>query len=396
MKKLSAKIVFSICLLFFTGYHLTFSQVSAVITIANENVSGSDYFFDLYIHEGSASSGPVYLGDSQFRISFANNRFTNPDLHQVSNPSSLFGQEDGYGTFIPTNADGAFNDAITRNNYYNSISVTIPNGQPNILNIELNGPGPGNQNAFDTRVAKIDNNQLTHRLGRYRISGYKGSGDPNLSLVTSGSFSTAILTYASSSPWNTSVVSISAGALPVEWLNFTAENTLNQEVELSWSTAWEINNDRFVIEKKLKHGEFTDIATIASKGNSNSPQSYSFFDNSPMTERVFYRIRQVDIDGTTDYSKTLEVKFDWGKDRPYALYPSPAEKEILIETYIEQEMDHKFWVLDLQGKEVLKGVIPEGFSVKRLDIEKLPTGNYFVKIQGPNESTHHLKFTKKN
>ena len=68
----------------------------------------------------------------------------------------------------------------------------------------------------------------------------------------------------------------------------------------------------------------------------------------------------------------------------------------LINYYVEQDMDHRFWVLDLQGKEVLKGVIPEGYSIQRIDIEKLPSGNYFVKIQGPNESTHHLKFTKKN
>ncbi|MDW3647602.1 MAG: T9SS type A sorting domain-containing protein [Bacteroidia bacterium] len=396
MKKLYLKIFLIAFIVFTGGFKLGFSQVSAVITIANENISGSDYFFDVYIHEGNASSGPVYLGDSQFRISFDNSKFTNPGLHQLSNPSSLFGQEDGYGTFVPSNTDGAFNDAITRNNYYNSISVSIPNGRPNILNIELNGPGPGNQNAFDTRVAKIDNNQLTHRLGRYRISGFKGSGDPNLSLVTTGSFSTALLSYGSSSPWNTSLVSISAGTLPVEWMSFTATNTNNQEVKLFWITAWEINNDRFVIEKKLEHGDFTDIASLASKGNSNSPQSYTFYDNSPMTERVYYRIKQIDLNGTADYSNTLEVQFDWGKDQAYILYPSPAEHKVSIETYIQEERDHAFWVLDLRGKEMINGKIKKGNSIKKLNIEELPAGNYFVKIQGPNDSIHYLKFTKKN
>ncbi|MDW3647601.1 MAG: T9SS type A sorting domain-containing protein [Bacteroidia bacterium] len=385
-----------LCALLFVGLNsFAVAQVSAVVTIANESSSGADYFFDIYIHEANGSSGAVYLGDSQFRLSFDNSKFTNPGIHQVSNPGSLFGQEDGYSTFIPTTTDGGFNDAITRNNYYNALSVEIPNGKPNILNIELNGPGPGNQTAFDTRVARIDDNQFTHRLGRYRISGYKGSGDPSITVVTSGSFATALLTYASTSPWGTSVVSLSSGALPVEWMSFTAEATEHQEVQLEWITGAEINNDRFVIEKKLKHGEFTDIGAIQSKGNSTNPQMYSFFDNTPMTNVVYYRIRQIDLDGTTDYSNTLEVKFEWGGDNPYVVFPSPAEDEITIETYIEEMMDHEFWILDLQGKEISNGMIEAGKAFQKVDITELSEGNYFIKVQGPNESIHHLKFMKK-
>lgn len=370
------------------------AQVEGIVTLANENAVGTDYFFDIYIHEAPGSSGSIYLGDSQFRISFDLSKFTNPKLEQVSNPGSLFGQEDGWATLVPISTDGAFNDAITRNNYFNSFSTDIKAENPNILNLELSGPSPGNQSALETRVAQIDDKQLTHRIGRYKVSGYTGTGGADLTLVYGGTFGTVVQSYDVTTPFDQGVVTLNSGTLPVEWISFTAEEINHQEVKLEWVTGAELNNDRFEIEKQLKHGEFQKIGEVASPGNSTNPRIYQHFDNTPMTSTVYYRIKQVDFDGTFEYSTTVEVNFDFNGNDAYAVYPTPADKEITIEALNDTQQAHEYSVLDLQGKEIMSGELEGGVSFVKVDITNLAEGNYFIKIISPEEEVYHLKFVK--
>lgn len=387
------------CLLLVLVQFSASAQVEATVTIANENAVGSDYYFDLYIHEATGSSGSVYLADAQFRISFNIGNFNTADLAltQASN-LGIFGQEDGFSTLVPENSDGAANDYFTRTTYLNGTSLTIPPEKNNILNIELDGPGPGNATALSNGVAKIDDKQLTHRLGRYKIAGYKGTGGADLTLIYGGGFGTALLSYdpADLTPpiFETSVVTLNTGTLPVEWISFTAEEINYQEVKLEWVTGAELNNDRFEIEKQLKHGEFQKIGEVASPGNSVNPRVYQYFDNTPMTSKVFYRIKQVDFDGTFEYSTTVEVNFDFNGNDAYTVYPTPAEKEITIEALNETQLSHEFWIVDLQGKEISKGEIEAGASYQKVDISELSVGNYFIKIKSPKEEIFHLKFVK--
>lgn len=367
-------------------------QVEATVTIANETPDGSDYYFDLYLHEEAGSSGPIYLGDSQFRITFNVGSFTSPSLESVSNPGSLFSQEDGWNTLTPTDGSNLFDVAITRNNYYNAFATSIPVEKNNILNIELQGQPTG---AFDTRIAKIDDKQLTHRLGRFKITGYKGSGSVDLSVVYGGGFGTDVLTYDPAPPHNLSTVTLNTGTLPVEWVSFTAEEINHQEVKLEWITGAELNNDKFEIEKQLKHGEFQKIGEVASPGNSTNPRVYQFFDSSPMTNVVYYRIKQIDLDGTFEYSNTVEVGFDFNGDEAYTVYPTPAIDEITIEALNNELLTHEYAVVDLQGKEIITGELEAGVAFDKVDVSRLAEGNYFIKIKAPNEEVYHLKFVKK-
>jgi hypothetical protein len=88
--------------------------------------------------------------------------------------------------------------------------------------------------------------------------------------------------------------------LPVTLTNFEVNCNI-EKVDIVWATQSEINNDYFVVEKSYDGQEFFELETISGAGNSNSPINYTATDNNTNT-LVYYRLKQVDFDGTTSYS----------------------------------------------------------------------------------------------
>lgn len=174
---------------------LVSAQVGGKITLANGNGSGSEYYFDIYLEGDGGAGGPIYLGDSQFRISFDLSKFDKPTLEIIENINPITFLNDGMSTLVPKENGNANSVANTRSNYIGAMSVSIRPENPNILNIELSGPAPGSLPFFDNRVAEIDDKAITHRLARFVIKGYLGSGDPDLQVEPPGIFGTAVLTY---------------------------------------------------------------------------------------------------------------------------------------------------------------------------------------------------------
>jgi hypothetical protein len=94
--------------------------------------------------------------------------------------------------------------------------------------------------------------------------------------------------------------------LPVELVKFIATRD-QKNVTLSWSTATEVNNYGFDIERKPETGDWTKIGFVSGHGNSNSPKNYSFTDSSPLSGKIQYRLKQLDINGKYKYSNTVEI-----------------------------------------------------------------------------------------
>jgi len=116
--------------------------------------------------------------------------------------------------------------------------------------------------------------------------------------------------------------------LPVELASFTAEANGNK-VDLSWETATELNNYGFDIERSIKSGEneeplWVTIGFAEGNGNSNSPKQYSFTDNNPYGGSWFvYRLKQIDTDGSYEYSDEIEVEIVPTIYVLYQNYPNP-------------------------------------------------------------------------
>ncbi|MBX0291553.1 T9SS type A sorting domain-containing protein [Hymenobacter sp. HSC-4F20] len=102
------------------------------------------------------------------------------------------------------------------------------------------------------------------------------------------------------------VTSQSRGVLPVQLTAFTATRSATG-VECNWQTATELHNDRFVVERSATGQHFSPIGTVAGHGTTTTSQRYRFLDTAPLAGVSYYRLRQVDTDGTSSESAVAVV-----------------------------------------------------------------------------------------
>lgn len=114
---------------------------------------------------------------------------------------------------------------------------------------------------------------------------------------------------------------ICSPVLPVEWVDVHATALPTGKVLLEWTTATEINNDYFVVER-AKEGAWEPIGQVRAVGNATTESDYTFEDAHPVGVRPAYRIRQVNLDGQGATSEVVSVSLE-GTAR-FALYPNPS------------------------------------------------------------------------
>ncbi len=170
-------------------------------------------------------------------------------------------------------------------------------------------------------------------------------------------------------------------ALAVETTRFYAfaQNTTNV---LEWAVASEKDHDFFDIERSNDGVFFETIGRVTGRGTSNTAKVYQFTDNNPFST-TYYRLRQVDNNGTATYSPVVVVA-----SRPpvLRLMPNPATDFIRLETAGTPLADHYF-IVNARGEMVQSAELPPDH---RLDIQALPPGLYVVGL-----GQQYLSFVKK-
>jgi len=178
-------------------------------------------------------------------------------------------------------------------------------------------------------------------------------------------------------------VSAGAGVVPVELASFNASANIS-DVKLSWATATETNNKGFYVERKVVGGEYAAIGFIEGVGTSSSTKEYSFVDRSLQNGKYSYRLRQVDFDGTTEYSKEIEV--DVTGPTAFALsqnYPNPFNPSTMINFALATDAKVVLSVYNVLGQEVatlVNGNLAAGSHSVSFDASKLTSGLYIAKI----------------
>jgi hypothetical protein len=145
--------------------------------------------------------------------------------------------------------------------------------------------------------------------------------------------------------------------LPVELLAFTAE-AQQAAVALKWRTASEKNNDRFEVERSRDGHDFGRIATVAGQGTKASPTNYALLDEQlpGETRTLYYRLRQVDTDGTASYSPVRVVTLT-PRSAAFIVYPTVVEGGQLRYTYSGPALsDGTLEVYTLTGQRVAQQV----------------------------------------
>jgi hypothetical protein len=185
--------------------------------------------------------------------------------------------------------------------------------------------------------------------------------------------------------------------LPVELKTFTA-SVLEHNVELIWETATEVNNYGFEVERKIlkqvQNDSWEKVSFVVGHGNSNSPKYYSFTDKSIQASgQYLYRLKQIDIDGTFEYSDEVEINL--GSPNNFDLaqnYPNPFNPSTVIEYNLplnekRETSNVKLVVYDILGNEVVTLVNkeqPAGTYKIDFDASGLSNGIYFYKLETDN------------
>ena len=184
-------------------------------------------------------------------------------------------------------------------------------------------------------------------------------------------------------------VSAVQATFPVEWLSFEGAVS-GQEIVLDWVTASESNNDRFVVERQGDQG-FRAIGEVAGTGNASSPVAYRFFDVQPLPGRNLYRLRQVDFDGQSSYSATVEVLFP--ADGISTLYPNPATEVAAFQVYARRGARLSWYLYDLQGRLLQQAALPldsQSQEVK-VPVSDLLPGHYLLRIETSEGDIERLR-----
>ncbi len=179
-------------------------------------------------------------------------------------------------------------------------------------------------------------------------------------------------------------------ALPVELTSFTA-SVESGNVTLQWSTATEVNNYGFEVERSADNGvSFRKIGFVQGNGNSNAPKSYSFID-APLSGKYQYRLKQLDNDGSYTYTPTIVVDCNTSFD--YALhqnYPNPFNPETVISFSLPVSSHIKLTIFNALGEAVahlLDKPMQSGHHSVTFNATNLPAGVYFCKMQSDDFSS---------
>jgi hypothetical protein len=186
--------------------------------------------------------------------------------------------------------------------------------------------------------------------------------------------------------------------IPVELVSFSAVPEANK-VNLYWNTITETNNSGFEIERRFNKDAWEKIAFITGSGNSTVKKEYSFTDNSSLAAgKYLYRLKQIDFDGSFEYSNEIEAEIETPKD--FSLrqnYPNPFNPSTTIEFSLPEKSDVIISIYSAIGELVKSFVsysLEPGYHQTQFNAIGITSGIYFYQIDAKGE-TKNFSSTKK-
>ena len=154
--------------------------------------------------------------------------------------------------------------------------------------------------------------------------------------------------------------------MPVELLDFKGQNTEGGNL-LTWTTANEVNNKGFQVERITDNPEHSGWIILGFKTANNKSSTYTFTDNTPLSTS-YYRLRQLDNDGKETLSKVISIATK-GNNK-LKVYPNPVSTVLTLDTE-----GGDFQIINLLGQQVLTGK-----GTQQIDVSALPEGTYVLKV----------------
>lgn len=189
----------------------------------------------------------------------------------------------------------------------------------------------------------------------------------------------------------TSTIEVIAAILPLTLTDFNA-SLKNCEPLLSWTTESEINSDRFEIERSNagNGNDWKSIGLLVANGNSSSKINYSFTDKdfNTSSEKVFYRLKMIDKNGSYKYSKILHVFVNCNTAK-VLVYPNPVQDGKLYVSLAGTSGLAEASLLSASGQVILKNKINNGTNY--LNVSNIANGVYILHIKDTNGFDKNIK-----
>ncbi|MEO1448154.1 MAG: T9SS type A sorting domain-containing protein, partial [Bacteroidota bacterium] len=178
------------------------------------------------------------------------------------------------------------------------------------------------------------------------------------------------------------------GAFPVEWVSFEVKQS-GKNALLEWTTADEVNTDFFEIERSEDGISFAKVGMEKAGPRSSNVNAYAFSDKDVSDLAiglVYYRLKQVDLDGSFSYSKTRQIHIR-STIISMELEPNPVSEYLNLKYLMEVTGGMPFAVMSSNGQLVYSGEFVEGQKEVRIQVSSWPAGVYLIKVRDPHSSS---------
>ena len=230
-------------------------------------------------------------------------------------------------------------------------------------------------------IGDIDHLRLT------RVGSVVGNAGTNAGTTANPEVSRTGLTLANLSN-NFYIASIDAlvSPLPIDLLFFSAESQ-EKAVLTKWVTASEINNKEFNVERSADGKKWVSVGKVPGAGNSSQTQKYNWVDATPLSGISYYRLQQVDFDGSSTHSSIVAVSRA-SVPNDVKVFPNPADNTVTVhysEEFFDQEPVQAM-IISLEGRIVKQFLLEK--SSENLDISNLPAGLYILKLMREGQQVY--------
>lgn len=242
------------------------------------------------------------------------------------------------------------------------------------------------------------NSGTVDNLTDLRVSRWDGSAwsDAGQASTTGTTTDGTILSnsVSSFSPFNLGSSSAN-NPLPITLVKFTATPE-GKVVKLNWTTASEINNDYFTIERTRDNSSFDIVTTADGAGNSTSSLSYSATDEKPLSGTSYYRLKQTDFDGNFTYSQLVAVTFAPTKFELISIKPNPINDLTTVSFNADANDIVSIKIYNTSGQQVFvqEKLTQDGVNQFILNVSEYKKGMYFLHLENSSQVTINSKIVK--
>ena len=221
-------------------------------------------------------------------------------------------------------------------------------------------------------------NDLVNDDNTLRLAHSAGIGNGWESLGGTGNTTTITsdVPFASFGDFTLGAEDTNFNPLPVTLTAFAATAQGAADVQLRWATASELNSAYFDVERSPTGQQFEAVGRRPAAGNSSAPRHYEWLDANALTKTLYYRLRQVDLDGKVHYSPVVAVQ-PRRAAAGFACYPNPTPDALTLLGGSTALAGQPVQVLDLSGRLLLTAVLPVS---GQLSLATLPAGSYLVRL----------------